>query len=173
MPYWVNALLFAVLIVTIPYTMVLRILARLPKANVLSHRKWPNIANLVLIGLVTGYVTMFIRSTYYVRTNTPAATLAEFAIAAIAYGFGLTLILRQYSGVYPEYLVTTGTAGLGIHKIAYTNIEGLEEVWRGRGETQLRVQTVYGTSLLFTLPTKSVPVLHERLAAAQPPEETL
>ena len=173
MPYWFNALLFAVLIVTIPYTMLLRIMSRLPKANALSHRKWPNGVNMVLIGLVTGYGTIFIRSTYYVRANTPAATLAQFAIAAIAYGFGLTLLLRQYSGVYPEYLVTTGTAGLGIHKVAYTNIEALEEIWRGRGETQLKIQTVYGTSLFFTLPTKSVPILHERIAAAQPPEETL
>jgi hypothetical protein len=96
--------------------------------------------------------------------------LLEFVIAALAYGFGLSLILRQFSGLYPEYLVTTGAAGLGIRKIAYRNIEDVEEVWRGHGETRLRIHTIYGNSFLFTIPTGSVRVLHENLKSAQPPE---
>src|SRR5688500_8118067 len=121
MPAWVNALLFSILIVTIPFTMILRILSQLPKPNALSHRRWPGVINLVLIGLVTAYVTIFIRNTYYVRSCSPAVVVTQFVIAAVAYGFVLVLILRQFSGIYPDYLVTTGAAGLGIRKIAYRN----------------------------------------------------
>src|SRR5262245_45101066 len=136
MPAWVNALLFAVLVVTIPFTMILRILLQLPKPHALSSRRWPSALNLVIIGAITTYVTFFIRNVYYVRARSPLAVLLEFVIAALAYGFGLSLILRQFSGLYPEFIVTTGAAGLGIRKIAYRNIEDVEEVWRGHGETR-------------------------------------
>jgi hypothetical protein len=169
MPAWMNALLFAILVVTIPFTMILRILLQLPKAHALSNRRWPSALNLLIIGAITGYVAVFIRGAYYVRSRSPLAVLLEFIIAALAYGFGLALILRQFSGIYPEFIVTTGAAGLGIRKIAYRNIEDVEEVWRGHGETRLRIHTVYGNSFLFTLPTRSVPVLHENLKSAQPP----
>jgi hypothetical protein len=165
MPYWLNALLLAILVVTVPFTMILRILLHLPKAHALSHRRWPSIVNVALIGVITTYVTLFIRNTYFRTGNSPAAVLLQFVIAAVAYGFGLAMILRQYSGVYPEFLVTTGAAGLGMRKIAYRNIDDVEEVWRGSGETRLRIHTVRGTSFLFTLPTRSVPALHERLKA--------
>ena len=170
MPYWVTSLLFAVLVVTIPFTMILRILLQLPKANALSHRRWPSILNLTLIGAITAYVTLFIRSAYYVRGSSPLSMLLQFTIAAVAYAFGLVLILRQFSGVYPEYIVTTGRAGLGIRKLAYRNMTELEEVWRGHGETQLRIHTVYGNNFLFNLPTSAVAILHERMRLAQPPE---
>ena len=170
MPYWVTSLLFAILVVTIPFTMILRILLQLPKAHALSNKRWPSAVNLVLIGLITAYVTIFIRNAYYVPGHSPLSLLLQFVIAALAYGFGLVLILRQFSGIYPEYIVTTGTAGLGIRKVAYRNIDDLEEVWHGRGETQLRIHTINGGNVLFTVPTRSVPVLHERLKASQPPE---
>src|SRR5580704_7597036 len=161
MPYWINALLFAILVVTIPFSLILRILLQLPKANALSNRKWPSALNLVLIGLITGYVTVFIRSAYYVRTNSPAVILIQFAIACLAYGFGLVLILRQFVGLYPEFLVTTGSAGLGIRKIAYRNIEDFEEVWKGHGETRLRLFTVHGTSFLLSIPSASMTTFRE------------
>lgn len=170
MPYWINALLFATLIVTIPFTMILRILSQLPKPLELSHKKWPYLLNVVIVGAITAYVTMFIRSAYYVRGNTPLSNLMLFLIAAIVYGFGLTLILRQYAGIYPEYLVATGAGGLGIRKIAYRNIDDIEEVWSGRGETRLRIDTVHGHRFFVTLPARSVPILHERLHASQSPE---
>jgi hypothetical protein len=170
MPVWINALLFSILVVTIPFTMILRILLQLPKPQALSQRRWPSALNLAIIGAITAYVAGFIRSAYYVRPRSPVSVLLEFIIAAVAYGFGLALILRQFSGIYPEYLVTTGAAGLGIRKIAYRNIEDVEEVWRGRGETRLRIHTVYGNSFLFILPTRSVPLLHENLKSARPPE---
>jgi len=170
MPSWINALLFAILVVTVPFTMILRILMQLPKPNVLSNRQWPPVLNFALIGAITAYVTIFIRSAYYMPKRSPVLILLEFVIAALAYGFGLALILRQYAGIYPEYLVTTGAAGLGIRKIAYRNIEHLEEEWRGHGETQLRIHTIYGSSFLFTLPTSALPVLHDNIKSAQPPE---
>ena len=170
MPSWVNALLFAVLVVTIPFTMILHILSQLPRAVASLHRRWPAVLNLVLIGMITAYVTIFIRSAYYERGSSNPSLLLQFLIAALAYGFGLVLILRQFTGIYAEFIVTTGTAGLGIRRIAYRNITKLEEVWRGHGETQLRVHTVYETSFLFTLPTRLVSTLHERLRAAQPPD---
>ena len=169
MPAWINALLFSILVVTIPFTMILRILLQLPKPHGLSNRRWPSAINLAIIGAITAYVTVFIRSAYYVRPRSPLSVLLEFVIAALAYAFGLSLILRQFSGLYPEYIVTTGAAGLGVRKIAYRNIEDVEEVWRGVGETRLRIHTMHG-SFLFTLPTRLVPVFHENLKSAQPPE---
>ena len=170
MSFWLNSLLLAILVVTVPFAMILRILTQLPKAHALSNRRWPSVLNLALVAGITAYVALFIRNTYFVRAHDPALVLLQFVIAALAYGFGLALILRQYAGIYPEFLVTTGAMGLGIRKIAYRNIDDVEEVWRGSGETRLRIHTVHGTSFLFTLPTRSVPVLHERLHAAQPPE---
>jgi hypothetical protein len=170
MPVWINALLFAILVVTIPFMLILRILMQLPKAQALSHKRWSPILNFMIIGAITAYVAVFIRNVYYTRPSSPIAFFLEFLIAAVAYGFGLALILRQFSGIYPEYLVTTGAAGLGIRKIAYQNIEDVEEVWRGKGETRLRIHTVYGSSFLFSVPTRSVPMLHENLKSLQPPE---
>jgi hypothetical protein len=170
MPHWIDALLFAILVVTIPFTMILRILLQLPKANALSHRRWPSALNFALIGIITAYITIFIRSAYYVRGNSPTVVLIQFVIAALAYGLGLVLILRQFEGIYPEFLVATGTAGLGIRKVAYRNIENVEEVWRGHGETRLRLYTIYGTTILFTLPTRSVALFNEQLKSAQPLE---
>jgi hypothetical protein len=170
MPYWLNSLLFAILIVTIPFTMILRILTQLPKPIALANKKWPAALNLVLIGLITAYVTIFIRSTYYVRGGSAITNLLQFVIASLAYGLGLVLILRQFTGLYPEFLVTTGTAGLGIRRLAYRNVTDIEEVWRSSSETRLRIQTIHDTQFLITLPTHQVSVLHERLKASQPPE---
>ena len=71
MPYWLNSLLFAILVVTIPFTMIVRILSQLPKPEALTHRRWPSAVNLVLIGIITAYVTIFIRAAYYVRNTYP------------------------------------------------------------------------------------------------------
>src|SRR2546430_2646741 len=99
MSAWINALLFSILVVTIPFTMILRILIQLPKSQALSNRRWSSVLNLAIIGAITAYVTVFIRSAYYVRLRSPLSVLLEFVIAALAYGFGLSLILRQFSGL--------------------------------------------------------------------------
>ncbi|PYS55638.1 MAG: hypothetical protein DMG13_03310 [Acidobacteria bacterium] len=163
MPTWFTSLLLAVLIVTIPFTLILKIMLRLPKPLALSHRRWPAEVNYPLIGAITAYVTVFIRSAYYVRGSDPPAVLMQFVIAALAYIFGLVLILRQFSGVYPEYIVTTGRIGLFIRKTVYRNIADVEEVSRRAGEAHLRVITSYGLAIPFTLPARSVPIFYERL----------
>ena len=53
MPDWLASLLFAVLVVTIPYTLILKIMLRLPKALALSHRRWPSGLNIALIAAIT------------------------------------------------------------------------------------------------------------------------
>lgn len=170
MQSWVNPFLFSVLIVTIPFSMILRILTQLPKPHGLCHRRWPGAINLILIGVLSAYVTIFIRNAYYVRGSSPAVMLAQFMIAAVAYAFCLVLILRQFSGIYPEYIVTTGSAGLGIRKIAYRNVEKLDEVRRGYGETRLRIQTIQGNGVFFTVPSKLLSQLQDLIRSAQPPE---
>src|SRR5437762_10440873 len=99
MPKWVSALLFAVLVVTIPYSLILRILLQLPKPVATSHRRWSMPANITLIGAITGYVTVFIHSAYYSGHYNAPVVLMEFLIAALGYAFGLVLILRQHAGL--------------------------------------------------------------------------
>jgi hypothetical protein len=138
---------------------------RLPKALALSHRRWPLSLNFTLIGAITAYATIFIRSAYYGRGSNPAAVLMEFVIVALAYAFGLVLILRQFAGVYPEYIVTTGRTGLSIRKTVYRNITDIEEISRRQGEIHLRVMTNHGVTIPFTMPIQSVVLFYERVKA--------
>jgi hypothetical protein len=163
MPKWVSALLFAVLVVTIPYSLIVRILLQLPKPVALSHRRWPMSANVTLIGGITAYVTVFIHSAYYSTGYNAPLVLMEFVIAALGYAFGLVLILRQYSGLYPEFFISTGRIGLSLRKTAYRNVVDIEEVARGHGESRLRIETSYGLVVPFTLPTRHVSILYERV----------
>ena len=163
MPTWLTSLLFAVLVVTIPFTLILKIMLQLPKAIALSHRRWPFPLNFALIGAITAYVTIFIRGAYYGRGSNPSAVLMEFVIAVLAYNFGLVLILRQFSGVYPEFIVTTGRTGLSIRKTVYRNITDVEELWRKHGESRFRITTSHGLAVPFTLPTRSAMFFYERL----------
>jgi hypothetical protein len=163
MPAWPSSLLFAVLVVIIPYTLILKILLQLPKPVALSHRRWPLWGTIAVIGAITAYTTVFIRSAYYSRAHAPSALLFEFIIVALAYTFGLVLILRQFAGLYPEFLVTTGRSGLSLRKTAYRNVVNIQEIRRAHGESQLRVETGYGLIVNLTLPTRHVPSLYERV----------
>ena len=158
-----TSLLFAVLVVTTPFTFILNIMLQLPKPLALSHRRWPVIMDYALIGAITAYITVFIRSAYFVRGSNPSAVMMQFVIAGLAYIFGLVLILRQFCGVYPEYIVTTGRTGLSIRKTVYRNIMDVEEVSRRRDEARLRVVTIHGLALPLTLPTRSISIFYERL----------
>ena len=152
------------LVVLFPYTLILRILLQLPKALALSHRRWPLTLNIVVIAAVTVWVTVFIHRSYYHRgLANPTAVLMEFIIAALAYAFGLVLILRQFSGLYPDFFVTTGRIGLSLRKTAYRNVINIEEVTRAHGESQLHVETNYGLAVHLTLPTRDVASLYERV----------
>jgi hypothetical protein len=161
MSSWVSALGIAILVVVIPFTLILKLMLQLPKPVTLSHRRWPRAVNFGIIGAITAYTTIFIRSAYYGRTAGPVAVLMEFVIAALAYVFGLVLLLRQFSGLYPEYLITTGRSGLSVRKIAYRNIVNIEEVARAHGESQLRIETSRGLEHSFTLPTSYLAALYD------------
>ena len=163
MPSWVSALAIAILVVVMPFTLILKLMLQLPKSVALSHRRWPLLVNIGIIGAITAYTTIFIRSAYYGRIASPVTVLMEFVIAALAYVFGLVLLLRQFSGLYPEYLITTGRSGLFIRKIAYRNIVNIEEVARGHGESQLRIETGRGLEHAFTLPTPYLAALYDRV----------
>jgi hypothetical protein len=165
MPNWLASLLFAVLVVTIPFTLILRIMLQLPKPLALSHRRWPYAINIGLIAVITAYATIFIRSAYYSRSPNSAAVLMQFVIAALAYVFGLVMILRQFSGVYPDYIVSTGRTGLSLRKTVYRNIRDVEEISRSRDEAQLRIVTNLGAAIHFTLPARDVRIFYERLKA--------
>ena len=158
-----TSLLFAVLVVTTPFTFILKIMLQLPKPLALSHRRWPTIMDYALIGAITACITVFIRSAYFVRGSNPSAVMMQFVIAGLAYIFGLVLILRQFCGVYPEYIVTTGRTGLSIRKTVYRNITDVEEVSRQGREARLRVITTHGSAIPFTLPTRSVSIFYEKL----------
>src|SRR6266704_330623 len=158
-----TSLLFAVLVVTTPFTFILNIMLQLPKPLALSHRRWPTIMDYALIGAITAYITVFIRSAYFVRGSNPSAAMMQFVIAGLAYIFGLVLILRQFCGVYPEYIVTTGRTGLSIRKVVYRNIMDVEEASRRRDEARLRIVTIHGLAIPLTLPTRSISIFYERL----------
>jgi hypothetical protein len=87
----------------------------------------------------------------------------EFVIAALAYAFGLVLILRQFAGLYPEFFVSTGRTGLALRKTAYRNVTKIDEVVRAYGESRLRIETSYGLVVPLTLPTRHVASLYERV----------
>jgi hypothetical protein len=161
---WASSIIFAMLVVLFPYTLIFKILLQLPKPVALSHRRWPLAGNLVVIAAITAWIAVFIHGVYYRRgLIDPFAVLMEFIIAALAYAFGLVLILRQFAGLYPEFFVTTGSTGLALRKTAYRNVTNIEEVARGYGETHLKVETSYGLTIPLTLPTKDVPSLYERV----------
>src|SRR5262245_65854365 len=113
MPPWISATIFATLVVVFPYTLIFRMLLQLPKPVVLSHRRWPLYLNILIIGAITGWVTVFIHSVYYRRRLlNPIGGLMEFVIAALAFAFGLVLILPAFAGFDPEFFLRPGTTGL-------------------------------------------------------------
>jgi hypothetical protein len=163
MPNWLSSLIFAILVVVMPFSLILKLMLQLPKPVALSHRRWPVPLNFGVIAAITAYTTIFIRSAYYGRVTNPPAVLMEFVIAALAYIFGLVLLLRQFSGLYPEYIITTGRTGLSIRKTSYRNITNIIEVARNYGESRLRIETRYGTVHSFTLPVGSLQALYDRV----------
>jgi len=163
MPRWISALVIAILVVVIPFTFILRLMLQLPKPIALSHRRWPLPVNFGVIAAITAYTTIFIRSVYYGRVTNPVSILMEFVIAALAYIFGLVLLLRQFPGLYPEYIITTGRTGLSMRKTAYRNIIDIAEVSRSHGEAQMRIGTTHGLTHSLTLPVRSVPALYDRV----------
>jgi hypothetical protein len=163
MPAWISSLVVAILVVVIPFSLIIKLMLQLPKAVALSHRRWPLPVNFGIIAAITAYTTIFIRNTYYGRASNPAAVLMEFVIAGLAYVFGLVLLLRQFAGLYPEYVITTGRTGLSMRKISYRNITNVEEAGQAPGEMQLHIMTQHGLRYSMTLPIRSVQALYDRV----------
>jgi hypothetical protein len=163
MPAWVSALVVAILVVVIPFTFVIRLMLQLPKPVALSHRRWPLSANFGIVAAITAYTTIFIRNTYYGRASGTPTVFMEFVIAALAYIFGLVLLLRQFCGLYTEFMITAGRTGFTIRKTAYRNIIDIHEIGRGPGEAYLRITTQRGIVNYITLPSRSVQALYDRV----------
>jgi hypothetical protein len=84
-------------------------------------------------------------------------------VAAVVYGFALALLQRQFCGVYPEFIVTSGPAGFGLRKTSYRNIKDIQTVSERTNETEFRIETVHGRILTLTLPRKYVSIFFDHV----------
>ena len=164
MPTLVSALVFAILVATIPFTFVLKVLQRLPQPLAASHRRWPLPLNFGLIAFVTAAAAVFVRGVYSARGSSAAEVAAEFLIVALCYGFALVLLLRQFSGVYAEFIVTTGPTGLGLRKTTYRSIRNVEKVADAGGETRFRIETSRDFVVTLSVPTRHVSIFYDQMA---------
>jgi hypothetical protein len=162
MQAWGTSLLTAVLVSAIPFTLFINILLQLPRPLAQSHRRWPLALNYALIAAVTSYTTYFIHRGY-VAHRSAAEIAGGCLIAAVVYGFALALLQRQFCGVYPEFIITAGSLGLGLRKTRYRNIKDVGVVAARASETELRVETVYGRVLTFTLPNRYVSIFFDQI----------
>ena len=104
---------------------------------------------LLMIGVTVATALFFERAA--VRDHGMRGVLIEFIIAAGIYGFGLVLLLRQFCGVYEDFIITVGAAGLLLWKTSYTNIAKAETRDGGGGEKEIRIETARGGLLSLTL----------------------
>ena len=149
------AIVFGILISAVPFSFLLWVLHRLPPPLVASHRRWPLLVNCLLMTAVAASTALFLeRAT--VRANGMRGIIVEFLIQAVIYGFGLALLLRQFCGVYEDFIITTGAAGLLLWKTSYTNIAKAESRDSGGGEKLIRIETARGAVLTLTLPAQHV-----------------
>jgi hypothetical protein len=147
--------IFGIFISIAPFSFLLFLLYRLPRAIVASHRRWPLLVNCLLMTAVAASTTLFLdRAT--VRPYGVRGIVVEFFIQAVIYGFGLALLLRQFCGVYEDFIITVGLAGLLLWKTSYTNIAKAESRGSGGGEAQIRIETARGGVLWLTLPAQQV-----------------
>jgi hypothetical protein len=149
------AVTFGVLASAVPFSFLLWILYRLPPALVVSHRKWPAALNfLLMVGVTVTTALFFQRAT--VRDHGMIGVFVEFLIAAVIYGFGLSLLLRQFCGVYEDFIITVGAGGLLLWKTSYTNIANAETRDSGGGEKEILIETARGGLLSLTLRANDV-----------------
>jgi hypothetical protein len=150
-----TALFLGILITVIPFSFLLRLLQQLPRALVQSNPRWPLILNSLVTAGVTATVTLFLHRAAD-RTRDPSQVALEFLIAAVVYAFGLVLVLRQFCGVYEEFIVTVVAAGLALRKTSYANIVKVEGEDGENGETQILIETSRGSLVKLILPTRDV-----------------
>ena len=149
------AWVLGILITVVPFSFLLRLLQRLPRAIVASHRRWPLIVNCLLMTVVATSTTLFLDRAA-VRAHGMRGIVVEFFIQAVIYGFGLALLLRQFCGVYEDFIITVGAAGLLLWKTSYTNITKADSRDSGGGEARIRIETARGGVLWLTLPAHHV-----------------
>jgi hypothetical protein len=148
-----TAMFIGVLITVIPFSFLLRLLQHLPRALVQSHKRWPVVLNGVVIAVVTAAISLFLdRATD--RTHAITQIGIEFLIASVVYGFGLVLVLRQFCGVYEDFIITVVFGGLALKKTSYANIVKAEGQDLDGGETRILIETSRGTHLKLMLPTR-------------------
>lgn len=163
MQVWITSLLFAVLVTAIPFTMFIRMLMQLPPVLASSHQRWPTVLNYGLVAGATSFTTWFIHRGYYGQQRPLAAIVIGYLIAVMIYGLALALLQRQFCGVYPEFIVTTGRFGIGLGKTRYRNFQDVETIAEHEGETELRIVTVHGRVLIFTLPKRYVSIFFDQI----------
>ena len=149
------AIVFGILVSVLPFSFLLWMLYRLPRALVASHRRWPLAVNCLMMTVVAASTALFLERAA-VRANGLRGIVVEFLIQAVIYGFGLALLLRQFCGVYEDYIITVGAAGLLLWKTSYTNIAKAESRDSGGGEMRIRIETARGGVLSLTLPAHQV-----------------
>lgn len=149
------AWILGILLSVVPFSFLLWLLYRLPRPVVSSHRRWPLAVNCVLMTVVAVSTTLFLVRAA-ARANGVEGIVVEFVIQGVIYGFGLALLLRQFCGVYEDFIITVGLAGLLLWKTSYTNIAKAESRGSGGGEAQIRIETARGGVLWLTLPAQHV-----------------
>src|SRR5688572_18902686 len=154
MSSWFTSLSFAILMTVIPLTFVLRLLAQLPPVLAGSHRRWPMWTNSLVIAAVTACVAIFVRTVHLGDSQAPLRIAGTFIIVALVYAFGIVLILRQFCGVYPDYIVTVSRGGLSLRKTSYRNIEDVQHVVEKGGEIPFRIHRSDGNPVVLTLPAR-------------------
>jgi len=149
------ALMFGILVSAIPFSFLLWVLHRLPQAIVASHRRWPLALNCLMMTVVAASTALFLQRAA-LREHGFTGLIVEFLIAFTVYGFGLVLLLRQFCGVYEDFIITVGMAGMLLWKTSYTNIANAETRDSGGGEKTILIETARGGLLKLTLPANGV-----------------
>ncbi len=147
------AVFLGILITVIPFSFLVRLLQQLPRALVQSHKRWPLIVNGLITAVVTAAVVLFLHRAAD-RSHSGSQIALEFLIAAVVYAFGLVLVLRQFCGVYEEFIITVVAAGLALKKTSYANIVKAEGEDKEGGETQILIETSRGSRVTLIVPTR-------------------
>ena len=162
MQAWSTSLLIAVLVSTVPFTMFINVLLQLPRPLAQSHRRWPLPLNYALVAAVTSYTTYFIHRGYVGPRGT-FEIAGGCLIAAVIYGFALSLLQRQFCGVYPDFIITAGPAGFGLRKTSFANIKNIETVAERSNESEFRIETMHGRIVTLTLPRRYVSIFFDHI----------
>jgi len=150
-----TAVFLGILVTVIPFSFLLRLLQQLPKALVQSHKRWPLVANSLVTAVVTAAVALFLHRASD-SSHGISQVAIEFLIAGVVYGFGLVLVLRQFCGVYEEFIITVAIAGLALRKTSYANIVKADGEHRDGGETRILIETSRGSRVTLIVPTRDV-----------------